>query len=874
MRMIASEVSGGPHEDEDAGRGATGDGRQGAVHPETLQQGSGRCRMRIGNIMRRCLPDLACAGKSRNWSRGRCAAVAIAGVLAVAASLQPAGAQNWPDAPAYYSLRIMKTAGLEMTDTAWGHFHHNDGAAQSFDVQTLIEHLGDPAVVDLAAAQLTVRYTVRGIPISLWLVPPAAFKVEPANNAAFANIPDGISDLSLEVQGLDGPPAHGGTPATRLDFRPLPMFVHIARGQTPADSIPIITQNVQDYRGASGTTYATVVDRNFRGYPANPSVVPWRTFPPYMADLFQEEMQPHTDLFQGAQMWWEEPPGTISAGLKFVRAIAPKAGEYFIGLYDNQSQVAPSTGGFGGHRTFPSKDGPRGVGWTNGYIQGQVDSQGGLVFVNVGGALRYMKPDGELITVAGWRVQPGKDPVWFLKPLNAIRQNMELRGTWVNGQYSDDPGFHQPMDVAVDPRDENVWYVAGLYDNCIWKVVVDKSTWTGTVSVFAGDVNHGAGFVDGQGTAARFWHPFSITFDPVSDRLYVSDHENDAIRQITRDGTVTTLFGHTNLAGRIQAIDPSQVFNDTRLAVAPASYARQYARLAVSADEAAAGLKPDIFFPYTVRVDSLGNLIVFDRGFNTIRRIDPATGVTTVLVTLHDGGFGEWVRGWAWLDVDRWGNAGLKDGIYLAIAVSYTTPNGESDDHFNEEFWAITPDGTQQRWITGPDRDPYPDGWGPILATDPPHYPWLVAVDPRGALYLAGIGEHGITRIRSRRADDPAPSDDMAYLDGKRLWSSGAASPNAYWYTIRPTSTVLPPTPPSLKFGWNAHNYLGFADAWGIGSASDADLIAAFELPASITGSYSAVQATLNFIRLNSGSVQPGTGGAVPPLPPSNLTVR
>src|SRR5262245_10038700 len=151
----------------------------------------GRSRMRIGENMRRCLLELVCAGKSRNWRRGRCAALAIAGVLALATSHQPAAAQDWPDAAAYYSLRIVKTAGLEMTDTAWGHFHHNDAAAQSFDVQMLIEHLGDPAAVDSAAAQLTVRYTVRGIPISPWLVPPAAFKVEPANNAAFANIPDG-----------------------------------------------------------------------------------------------------------------------------------------------------------------------------------------------------------------------------------------------------------------------------------------------------------------------------------------------------------------------------------------------------------------------------------------------------------------------------------------------------------------------------------------------------------------------------------------------------------------------------------------------------------------------------------------------------------
>ena len=63
------------------------------------------------------------------------------------------------------------------------------------------------------------------------------------------------------------------------------------------------------------------------------------------------------------------------------------------------------------HDRFPFRDGPRGVGWMSPYTTGQVDSRGGLAFVETGGPLRYLKPDGEIITVAGWRVKPDKDPI-------------------------------------------------------------------------------------------------------------------------------------------------------------------------------------------------------------------------------------------------------------------------------------------------------------------------------------------------------------------------------------------------------------------------------------------------------------------------------
>lgn len=772
--------------------------------------------------------------------------------------------QSWPRPDAPLTAVVEKIAGAEMTDTVWGHLHHGDVGL------TVHTQILDQNTYRSADSTTEVRYLVRGVPISNWLPLPANFDIDLANTGLPAK--DGIHDLSVEVRGNNA----------EL-IKPYPMFLHIGRHQSaPEETVPVIAQNMEALGNLKpapfGTAYVRAADRNMVGHPADMTTTPW-TLPPHQADLYQIPMQPHSDHFEGAQMWWEEPAGTINEGLKFVRSLAPKAGEFFLGLYNANGDVPPTDFASGGLRTLPMKDGPRGVGWTNGYISGQVDSHGGFVHVNKAGSVRYMRPDGELITVAGWRVKLDKDPVWILKPLASIRQNEEFRGTWTEGLYADqyDPGFHQPMDITIDPQNDSIWYVAGLYDNCIWKVVVDRTNWTSTVSVFAGDPGHTAGYADGVGHAARFNKPFSLVFDPISDSIYVSDHNNDAIRKITRDGTVTTMFGRTGFADSLLSLGLAS--RDERIVANPV-VAADHARLT--------GANPDIFAPYTVRVDSRGRLIIFDRGFNTIRRFDVATRSAEMIARLqfsHDGGqtwgfanggFGEWARGWAWLDVDRYGNSGPLDSIYFAMATSYATPRNDAGQlHFNEEWWWISSDGSQQTYLSDIDHNATPESWGPLNNTDLPHYPWAVAVDPRGGLYLTGVGEHGITRVRKRRSADPMPSPvgDLSYLDAKRMWGTGSA--DAFYYTI-PRSLTGWGVSPALIHGWEAHNYLGFADAWSAPSMTDDEIVQAFHLPPAITLNPTAKQRMIEFIRVNGGQQVTigGSTGLTPPAAPRNVRLQ
>jgi sugar lactone lactonase YvrE len=69
---------------------------------------------------------------------------------------------------------------------------------------------------------------------------------------------------------------------------------------------------------------------------------------------------------------------------------------------------------------------------------------------------------------------------------------------------------------------------------------IEEITPSGVVSVLAGQLSGGYGYVDGVGAAAQFAYLTAITIDG-SGNLYVFDNGNSAIRKITQAGVVSTL---------------------------------------------------------------------------------------------------------------------------------------------------------------------------------------------------------------------------------------------------------------------------------------------------------------------------------------------
>ena len=744
---------------------------------------------------------------------------------------QTVAAQEWPLHFAPYSVEVLKDSGLEPEDPHWMHLHQGHHTAAPADAVRLRVNIfrGSRSAADTlapSASGIELRYTVHGVPVSEWLAPSGGFVFTlRIDNPALDSLADGFHDVSVEVRG-----------ANARDFKPHRAFLHLTRGRAVSTLVPLIN-GVTGYNGPGdfgpAAVYVDSRQRRMTGHPASPDVTPW-TSPPYEADLYAELLAPNGDYVAGAQLWWEDPP---HPGVPFARALDPNRSQDHRGLRVDA-----------GHEKFPFRDGPRGVGWMSAYVSGQIDSKGGFAFVETGGPARYLAPDGEIITVAGWRVQPGRDPVWSSKPLATIRTVMEKRGQWIDGRGE----FFTPLDLAIDPKNENVWYVVGFEDHCVWKLEIeDLATNRVRVSVFAGDPGHSAGFADGARHAARFRGPASIVFDPVSDALYVADQDNDAIRRITREGVVTTLFGSPGMAERLRSGGAADVFDQDA--------SRRRSRFTVTAPEAAGGARPDIYRPQCIRVDSDGNLVLLELGFGSIRRLDPRTGTTLLLGDVHQdfGQNGEDNhRGWAWLDVDRWGNSGPRNGIYWCKSVGEEL-DGESAAQFNEVYAWLPPGGGKSRFVFGDDWTPYPEGWGARAATNAPHYPWLVAVDPRGAVLVGGFGTHGVTRLRGRRPGDPVPAHyhPAGHDDGRYVWATGAP-----WIWPGPPGTArYASRPASLKYGWNAHNYLGFADAWELrGDETDEQLLNYFEAAAPVRADAEARALWLEFVRANRGAPVPG----------------
>ncbi len=701
---------------------------------------------------------------------------------------------------------------------------------------------GPGAYVGTPDAEIT--YYVHGIPVSTVLASPYNFNLA-RSDADLSTLCNGIHDISILVE-------DGAVVDDHDDWRFYPMFLHyFVSGNVngACTQVPLLTRDVEyEYYTNFGYSLTTMGSKVVyvattatpTAYPIRTDIfTPW-TGVPYEADLYQEQMMPHTDQFVSAQMWWATPAGNAQPNLKYARAFNPKHDEQHTGLRVNWQ-----------HGEFPIRDGGRGVGWTSPYWTGIVqESNNVMYFVENGqGTLRELLPNGELETIAGWMTDPAKLPIHIKESKATVRQNQILKGDWQGCLWGGSgDGFWTPMDVAQDPSNEEIFYVVEFEGNRICKV--EEGAGAGgeaLITLFAGSSTGASGYTNATGSAARFNKPTSIVFDPVCDCMYVADSDNDAIRKITRAGVVTTLVGMapggTKTYDILSGAGVSYPTYDeyTYQAAARASAAVDYE---VTSGEAAGGDRPEIHYPFAIRVASDGDIIWNDVGFASVRRMDVTTFETFEISTMEvrwsqPGTYS--TSGWSWLDVDRWGNSGPLDGVYFgAFQASHCT--GDAASHANESYCWAPGDGSALGKFIFNDDDSYPDGWGKREKTDPPHYFWAMIVIPNGGVYLGGGGEHGITRLRIRKDDDLFLTNYNGtpnYYDAKFKWNFGGSV-----YT--PSSL--------LKFGSECHNYLGFADCWSIADgATDGEIDTLFELPLADMTADDEADVRM-FIRYNAGA--------------------
>lgn len=276
--------------------------------------------------------------------------------------------------------------------------------------------------------------------------------------------------------------------------------------------------------------------------------------------------------------------------------------------------------------------------------------------------IRKITPSGDVTTFAGSGVSGSADGV----------------GTAASFRYPDGAVFDS----------QNNLFISDQSNHKIRKITPD-----GTVSTFAGTGSIGS--ADGIGTAASFYYPAGMAVD-ANDNLLVADYENNKIRKITPDGTVTTFAG-TGVAGAAEGTTLTAQFNGVT----------------------------------GVCVDGLGNVFAADYYNNKIRKIDALGNVTTFA---GSGAIGS----------DN-GNGAAASFYYPAIVTVDAANNLFVTDEENHKIRKITTDGTVSTYA----------GNGTIGSTDGIsssaqfNYPTGVAVDDSNTVFVADYTNNKIRKIKT-----------------------------------------------------------------------------------------------------------------------------
>ncbi len=373
-----------------------------------------------------------------------------------------------------------------------------------------------------------------------------------------------------------------------------------------------------------------------------------------------------------------------------------------------------------------------------------MDSTGSL-FVTDGLAIRQVSPDGVVTTLAG-------PPQLVTDPYGSA-----------DGTGSD-ARFFNPKGVAVD-KSGNI-FVADTGNGTLRQVTPD-----GTVTTLAGIPRLAAfgGYADGSGKDARFgWGPNSVAVDRTGNAYVI---ENGAIRQVTPDGTVTTLampdFGAkdgvaVDGTGNVYVADTGY---NTILRVTPDGSLTTLAGCATCPVGSANGTGSVARFnePTGVAVGSAGDVFVADNGNNTIRKMTPAGVVTTLAGLARSSGTNDGTGSAARFSGPYGVAVDSQTNVYVADSVNYAirkiTPAGVVTTLAGGQYGGVDGIGRAARF------------WGPRA----------VAVDSTGNVYVTDYGFLGDGSVSTIRKVTPAGiATTLTSLPGVSGYADGTGSTSQF----------------------------------------------------------------------------------------------
>jgi sugar lactone lactonase YvrE len=383
-------------------------------------------------------------------------------------------------------------------------------------------------------------------------------------------------------------------------------------------------------------------------------------------------------------------------------------------------------------------------------------------------------------------------------------------------------GLFDPNNLAVDAS-ENV-FVADTLNHRIRKI-----TSTGVFSTFAGDgPSHpsSGGSTDGTGTNARFNFPYGITVDLYSGNIYVADTDNHRIRQITAFGVVTTLAGSSigfsdGTGTNAKFSSPYSVTVDSsgnlyvtdqqnnRIRKISAGVVTTLAGSGTVGYVDGTGTNARLEYPTGITADSSGNIIVSERSRHRIRKISPS-GVVTTLAGSTQGYVDGTSAKFYWPDgltADKAGN------VYVA-------------DRANYKIRMITSTGLVTT-IAGTTIG-YLDGSATNAKFSDPAG---VALNSKGdVLYVSEVGTEKVRKITfTPSVPGPLPVCDSTWHHIALTYSGSSSTKNltayidgsTYASTTSSTYAISGLSSSTLRIGWNGLTPVGTAGELFSGSMSD-----------------------------------------------------
>jgi|GEM_PF-2042617 len=357
-------------------------------------------------------------------------------------------------------------------------------------------------------------------------------------------------------------------------------------------------------------------------------------------------------------------------------------------------------------------DGPRNNNNVSPYTTYAPNPEGpGWIGIDIAGRIFKINTDGSVVTIAGRKTKRDVVPYYTRDSSVSEAERQALQVEYI-GNFEGGIKFDGPADLAFDPRNPKILYVADTYNARIAKV--DFSSATPQITTYAGAPD-AQGNTDGSARTARFKEPMSIAVAP-DGRIFVADPGNDNIRVIAPDGgNVTTL--------------------------------------ATSVDD---GLRD----PFVVRLDSTGTIILGELSTGSVKSVHPTTGATALIKA------GVCPSSWVWLDVDRKGNIGPKDDI-LHSCSSGIAHNNETR-RMARDGSRMVQRGFESTWVL--------DFGRADLSQEPQlHYPWALTIDDEESrLIVSGFGNSAPHVYRLAVPSDPTPQHLYTqYMDGESVFRAG-----------------------------------------------------------------------------------------------------